>query len=561
MVVANESFETPGSAAGEAASWTTADATAFVEAAEFTPGLGYERLEQDWRLSLGRNIEAGLVNVPKDWATITGGAPDFAAGTVPTDFVAGLVATVISGVVGGGAVVLTLIYTNELSVGGRTAMAVVPAGTPPGTEWPFTLEGTDKGFEEITGLAANSDPATIAIHGSWQLQPRNEAALFAFLLANLQIAQFAVLNNFDGFEFGWNNTGGIRDDFNAILSEAVSFDAAGTPEDFEDYEELWNMPQPVMAVTNESQIFAHENWIDSSIADDSIGVFVIQVDANDRVALSIAQGGTATPIVAQLDPGRYSLRAPNFKIPAASFITDGQFFELDDGDNTPVRFEFDDDSSVVPSAILRPIVFASTDDANKLRDAIVTAVNDPAITLDVNALSDANAEVNFQSTSSNFIAVPNATLPVELVITLSIVDELLDEIGDELFADGGTADDGDIGVTASPGDRIRITNLFPGGAGRVAMELLVSTNSAWGTLGFTPNRNTQRSLEIRNIDPALFDVADDPFEDFEEEWRSNEASISSLPDDANGVIAAVPFGGPAPNTPEQFETGWVLVLP
>jgi hypothetical protein len=316
-----------------------------------------------------------------------------------------------------------------------------------------------------------------------------------------------------------------------------------------------------MAVTNESQIFAHENWIDGSIADDSIGAFVIQLDVNDRLAFSIAQSGTISPIVPQLDPGTYSLRAPNFKIPAASFITDGQFFELDDGDNTPVRFEFDDDSSVATSPTLRPIVFDAGDSADKLRDAIVTAVNDPAITLDVNALSAANAEVNFQSTSNNFIAVPNATLPVEVVITLSIIDELLDEIGDELDIDGGTAVDGDIGVTASPDDRIRFTNLFTGGAGRTAMELLVTLDSAWLTLGFTPSRNTQRSLETRNIAASLFDVANDAFEDYEEEWRSNEASISSLPDDANGVIAAAPFGGPSPNTPEEFETGWVLVLP
>lgn len=55
-------------------------------------------------------------------------------------------------------------------------------------------------------------------------------------------------------------------------------------------------------------------------------------------------------------------------------IVDGETFVLDDGTNPAVTFEFDDDSSVVESAVLRQVDITGLSTVDQLRDAAISAI-------------------------------------------------------------------------------------------------------------------------------------------------------------------------------------------
>lgn len=71
---------------------------------------------------------------------------------------------------------------------------------------------------------------------------------------------------------------------------------------------------------------------------------------------------------------------------------DGENFILNDGINTPVAFEFDDDSSVSGGAVAVDIT--GSVDANVMRDRIITAINGVGGTLHITAYSGGAAQVN-----------------------------------------------------------------------------------------------------------------------------------------------------------------------
>jgi hypothetical protein len=74
-------------------------------------------------------------------------------------------------------------------------------------------------------------------------------------------------------------------------------------------------------------------------------------------------------------------------------LVDGEQFVLDDGVNTAVTFEFDNDSSVSETDTLRQIVIDGTETADQIRDLIINAVNSAPV-LDITASSGGAATVS-----------------------------------------------------------------------------------------------------------------------------------------------------------------------
>jgi len=60
---------------------------------------------------------------------------------------------------------------------------------------------------------------------------------------------------------------------------------------------------------------------------------------------------------------------------AGADLVDGETFELDDGANSPVTFEFDSNASVVETSTLRRVAFTAGDSAQTVSDAMVAAVS------------------------------------------------------------------------------------------------------------------------------------------------------------------------------------------
>lgn len=110
----------------------------------------------------------------------------------------------------------------------------------------------------------------------------------------------------------------------------------------------------------------------------------ISVDGVERVisaVLGYAATGTITAI-------------------AGAAIVDDKSFVLDDGDNPPVTFTFDDDASVTPSATLRAIVFTALDDVATVKAAIIAAINEAFEDEDltIEATPGAGAVINLTNT-------------------------------------------------------------------------------------------------------------------------------------------------------------------
>lgn len=60
---------------------------------------------------------------------------------------------------------------------------------------------------------------------------------------------------------------------------------------------------------------------------------------------------------------------------AGALLTDGDYFTLDDLEARPIKFEYDNNTSVVESRVLRAVSFTALDTAEAVRDATVAAIN------------------------------------------------------------------------------------------------------------------------------------------------------------------------------------------
>lgn len=556
MTIANPSFEAPGLGVGEAAGWGLVDLTALVEVAEFGEGLGFDRFEAGWNLPLGLNRELGVGAEPTIWASILNGAPTINPAPA-SDYVATPFVGVASGLVPPGGVVVTLTYTNEFGTPGRTATVSLPAGTDGQTVWAFTLESEDKGFQAITGLStAPALPSTeLNVLGSWQLQPQNDGYLSAFQLPNLEVGLFPVSSP-EGFEAGWNNDPGLLNNFAAIASEAAQFDPA--PQAQEDFEEKWNLPQPAAAVTNETKSFGHEPFIDSSFAETAYGFFNIVAGVNDQIALRWGSGGTLADLSLQLSPGLYGARTAHLQAVAGSLLVDGETFVINPQVGPAVTFEFDSDASVIETPTLRAVPFTAMMDASQVRDAMLTAIND-APSFDVTARSRASAALLIDHDVAGLLPIVSETVADPgFVLTPALAREIEVQVRAGLTADPGPAAAGDFQAFVTPAGRIRLEGSFDPGGGRPTMELLApASDSAWPTLGFAPGRATQRAAEPRNLAVASFDAAPQAFEDWEQEWRSNQDAIFAF---GGGDLEAALFDAGL-EAFEDFENDWLLVLP
>lgn len=537
--------------------WGFAESSQFVDVAEFGDLCGYERFEMTWRLPLGRNIQGGSVVAPHVWATLTGGITP-SVGSAPTsEFVANPAVVVQNGILFVDALI-TLTYTNEAGTPGRTATVTIPAGEEGGHEFYFDLEGLDAGFKSIQNIVSSvALPGTLlSVIGSWLRVPRNEAFILLFDEAlDLDVAEFNVDVPFEAFEAGWGNDAGKLDNFDALTIDTALFDTV--PEEVEDYEEGWRLPLTAGSFTNELRRFAHEDFIDGSVQDVSDFAYSIIAGVNDRVALRWTNGGTFANLLVTLDPGDYSIT--NYKIlcvPGVELI-DGETFTIDDEANPAVTFEFDDDGSVVETATLRAVPFTATSTANEVRDAIIAAIDGaPTLNAIVTALPGIGivrlAAINqpFGAFSKN-----EAVAAPAFRIQPPIAEELYDKIQLALNIDTGSVDGGGFSADPSPdGLRIRIVTIAD--SNRAMILLDPGPNSAWPTLGFTPSPATERRLETDNITAALFDAGAEPYEDYENGWRTNEASIFSF---TGGDLEAALFDAGA-EAFEDFENDWTITL-
>ncbi len=565
MTITNPSFENEGVEKGTAQDWDTADLSSLVEVAEFGDLCGYQRFEKGWNLPLGLNRFAGLSAGPFAWASITNGVETIGIAP-PSEFVARPHAAIVAGLVPAGGVVVTMDYVSDDGlVPGRIATAAIPAGAKVNQTFDFNLEDTDKGFSSISSVTTVPDlpSVTIEVHGSWLRSPSNEEAKFVFEDADLFAALFPPAafptKEFEDFEAGWGNDVGALKDFDALKSEQALFDS-DTDSD-EDFENAWNLPAAVATIKNESQIFAHAIFLDGSISTRGPKVYGIIENVNDQISMRWLSGGTANDLVVAIPPGLYGVDTVTIKSVAGSQLVDGEEFQLVDSP-TAVFFEFDDDGSVVDTPSRRAVPFSATDDASQIRGAIIAAIQGSA--LDVDLITDTGAVLYVQG--KNLISPVRieavSVADPDFVTTRAITLEIAQGIQAALDADLGLATGGSFDCNPAADGRIRLVTSFSPGGGRAPFRVLdPPSGSAWGTLGFTPSLKTQRSAFQDNVDVAEFSSTSNPFENFEFEWRSNETSIFTLPDDANGVIDAADFGGGGPNTPETFESGWTLTLP
>jgi hypothetical protein len=105
---------------------------------------------------------------------------------------------------------------------------LVPTETPLGVELILDPSGST-----ILFVATDVEEASEDMEEGWL---SNEDFLFEFMPANLEFARFDLLLR-EAFEPGWDNDPGLLDNFDAIASEAASFDTA--PEEFEDFAADW----------------------------------------------------------------------------------------------------------------------------------------------------------------------------------------------------------------------------------------------------------------------------------------------------------------------------------
>jgi hypothetical protein len=289
-------------------------------------------------------------------------------------------------------------------------------------------------FEAAWALPSTSSP------------PFNEDSIFAFdetFGVDITPASFAGLS-FDGFETGWKNDAGLRDNFDAIPTEEALFDSGTSL--YEDFENTWVLPLTGGPPFNESRTISFEEFIDGTV----LPPYVIQTGINDILSIRFTQGGTLADQNVTLDPDTYT--------------------------------------------------------------------------------------------------------------AATMASEIHTKVDAALTADAGPANAAHFSAVVSPGGTVRLITAYDGSPPPVPlMELLIPpSDTVWPTLGFTPGAATGKGTEDNFLKSAVFDVANTLFEDYEDEWRSNENSIFSFtgpPTDLESASFDV-----ANTAFEDFENEWTLTI-
>jgi hypothetical protein len=470
---------------------------------------------------------------------------------------------------------LTLVNgtANNISPDDRQdATAQMPLGATTEFGYPLTYANGDIGFGQAAYLSIDSiDANAVAfiVHGCWTQFPMNEVDLFA--LTSSDITELAIGQ--ESFETSWDNDGGLADDFSLVPSE----------------------PAPLGVITNTSA--APYNLEDGYTLiveyDDDVtqtvefyeGVGIVDIDAVTAQELINVININLTGVTAQLtqtaggfDIVHLSSRSPLFNMHVTggtanawlNFPTDeiatyiNLFESFERGwwnapPTTPPEHLNDEDSWGFENYIESTLDAYEDNAALNIDDTtfvITTGIND----LIAIYFSD-------QGTLTTLIIQLAAATYANAT---AMAAELASKIDTALNADVGTANSSHFSTSVSyhylpdgsKVGRIQLITAFDvAGVYRPYMELKdPPNNSAWATLGFITNRKSQRTIEANNISIASFDTTTpEAFEDFEEEWLSNEDSILVFTTELTSAVIGAD-GVEAFETTGPEDDVWTLTL-
>lgn len=574
----NFSYEIAGPHPGQALSWVITAESILREQAEFSIAVGEtqsyvaaESLELDWRAPAsydmpynrpftgGGQDDWGTLNAPGGFVAAAG--PAFGFVQEPYIEVDALTATADF--------IVTVTYTNTDGDVGQTATVTIPSTALPGSRWALTLEPGDIGFVAVTGMSA---PAAFT-SGSLEVQglfTQNDWGRF--------VADPAGGAGTFEFEFGPP----VGQGFVAVpVIRVVDVDVVSTAD-------------VVLTITyvNEQTVFSRVGTVTIPNGAEPGREYVIQLQGDDRGFESI------TNIVA----------APNM----TSGILEVRGSWIRDPLNQLAKFAFDDS----PTGDLFPIALPEGTETFEAAWGLLTGFgfinglrdNFDALESELATISGSAAAEAFEKTwklpqtpdaapyneDRTFALVPwvdsqEFASGASIIITFESNDRFQIEFPPlgtsagpvEVILAPGTytvaalateiETKTDAALTAAPGlatgahfSAITVTTL--GGGSVIRMITTYSPNpmiitdtarfSVLSTLGITGGVATTRNAEADAVGAALFDVANDAFEDFEEEWRDNQDSVFAFTGPDLGAalfdVANVPQ--------EDFETEWTLTL-
>lgn len=298
MTIDNASFETVGSAVGQADGWAILSSATRQEVASLDalPGSGREDFSDGWGLP---NWRYDLLEYDVRTDTIT----PLLTPALTTHAIH--LAARVTANFGPTGVTLRIRYTNQDSTPDRLATIDIPGGSAAPTVWVAVLAIPDigiKSVEDVTEVVPTGEAGKVVLEVSYRDGPFNESSLFAFVGSPTDLfrEEFAGVGA-ERFEIGWDNDIGRLDDLDAIETEAAAFDVAA--QTFEDFENEWRLPATDPGLpTNENVTWALHNFIDSTLS----APFVIVAGVNDRVRIAGVLGGTTGELEGTVAPGAYA---------------------------------------------------------------------------------------------------------------------------------------------------------------------------------------------------------------------------------------------------------------
>lgn len=542
MPTVNPTFETAGAAQGQAASWTLASTSALVDVAELdTANIGVENFEDGWRLPMtgpGR-VALGAFNTATN--VFTDGAASAAGPRLE------LIARVTTAFTGG-PVTLNITYTDNVAGAGRAATVVIPAAAEVGTTHTVTLQGTDQEPLDVTAVAEAAPfagPGIVDILGFRALgwcegtfgcrlsstdSSGNEAAVFSFTGVALVQADFSHGQAFESFEFAWDgNNGQILVDFDMVAGAAVfdgTPDLAGGTETIEDFEEGWFLPRRTTTLLGHYRVSSNAFTDGAATTAQADGAYTLPCRGRARVTVAFenlemdydiayratAAGGVleadlTTLAAAQVGEEFYLVPRTPGAGPQVSQIHDivahaaGPFAGIQVGEMTPsaIQGEFDLLADELPTAaeMTTGVVIVS------LSAQLTIGAGNAAVLYEARALGLAGEVIRVRHT----VAPSTPTTSVSVAAN-DITVSLRTDASSAVLA---TAAEVAAAVNASEGARPLVQAVAQGtGLGQAAVAGFANLDA------------------LTDAASALFDVANQAFEDFEQEWANNQNSITSF---------------------------------